>query len=207
MSKVITLSRTFPKGHPKAGEPTYFVEQVLNAMGIDYRKTEYYDNLILWNAEKIYEGKLDSSQILSFSSDLSFNSVMGEDIISQKLHTIRAKSINKNTGEVYSRWKQGDKASLRVWSGTPYKSPQIIIAPEVELVQVGKFRIVHDYFDTPWIDIGSAYSYPDPIDFDRSIIPTVAKNDGLSTEDLLAWFNWPRQFEGQILCWKEVDYV
>lgn len=30
--KVLTCSRYFPKGHPKAGQPTYFVEQVLNSI-------------------------------------------------------------------------------------------------------------------------------------------------------------------------------
>lgn len=32
MSKVITFSRTFPKGHTKAGQPTYFVEKICNSL-------------------------------------------------------------------------------------------------------------------------------------------------------------------------------
>lgn len=32
MSKVITFSRYFPKGHPRAGEETYFVEQIYNSI-------------------------------------------------------------------------------------------------------------------------------------------------------------------------------
>lgn len=32
MSKVITFSRTFPAYHPKAGQPTYFVEHILAAL-------------------------------------------------------------------------------------------------------------------------------------------------------------------------------
>lgn len=32
MSKVITFSRVFPKYHPKAGQPTYFVEQIYNSL-------------------------------------------------------------------------------------------------------------------------------------------------------------------------------
>jgi len=31
MSRVITFSRAFPKGHPKQGEPTHFVEQLVNS--------------------------------------------------------------------------------------------------------------------------------------------------------------------------------
>lgn len=32
MSKVITFSRVFPKYHPKAGQPTYFVEKVYKSL-------------------------------------------------------------------------------------------------------------------------------------------------------------------------------
>lgn len=31
---VLTFSRHFPKGHPRAGQPTYFVEKILNSLGI-----------------------------------------------------------------------------------------------------------------------------------------------------------------------------
>jgi hypothetical protein len=34
MSKVITFSRVFPKYHPKAGQPTYFVEKVYKSLFI-----------------------------------------------------------------------------------------------------------------------------------------------------------------------------
>ncbi|MBD3748960.1 MAG: hypothetical protein IE931_05645 [Sphingobacteriales bacterium] len=34
MSKVITFSRVFPKYHPKAGKETFFVEQLINSLGI-----------------------------------------------------------------------------------------------------------------------------------------------------------------------------
>ena len=32
MSRVITFSRVFPKDHPKAGQPTYFVEKIYNSL-------------------------------------------------------------------------------------------------------------------------------------------------------------------------------
>lgn len=39
--KVLTFSRQFPKGHPKAGHPTWFVEKVLNSIGgYDYTSEE-----------------------------------------------------------------------------------------------------------------------------------------------------------------------
>jgi hypothetical protein len=33
MARVITFSRTFPKGHPKEGKPTYFVEKFWSSIG------------------------------------------------------------------------------------------------------------------------------------------------------------------------------
>jgi hypothetical protein len=35
MSRVITFSRVFPSYHPRAGEPTYFVEKVWNSIAYD----------------------------------------------------------------------------------------------------------------------------------------------------------------------------
>ena len=170
-------------------------------MNKPFNCADFQHDLMILNTKSIAKGKLSYEDIANFCASLNIA------VTGQKIHTIRAKSVKKNTGKTYSRWKQGDKASPRVWSGVPYNSPQIIIAPDVELVQVGSFHIVQDYFDLTWIDIGKKYSYPDPIDLERSILPTVAKNDGLSTEDLLDWFKYPKPFEGQILAWKEVDYV
>jgi len=48
-----------------------------------------------------------------------------------KYHTIRAGN----------RWKVGDKFSPRVWSDKPYKSKQIIIAPDIEVVKVWDVEI------------------------------------------------------------------
>ena len=44
------------------------------------------------------------------------------------------------------RWKAGDKFSPRVWSGKPYASKQIIIAPDIELVNVWDIEILFDRF-------------------------------------------------------------
>src|SRR5690606_34903084 len=48
MAKVITLSRQFPSYHPKAGQNTFFVEQVLNALGVSIigiDAFQYFENL------------------------------------------------------------------------------------------------------------------------------------------------------------------
>lgn len=49
--------------------------------------------------------------------------IMNDDINGPKRHSIRAGR----------RWKSGDKCSMRVWSGKPYQSKQIVIADEIEL--------------------------------------------------------------------------
>ena len=53
MARIITFSRTFPAYHPKAGEPTYFVEMILNDLGIDFRSwfygKEFSGTIICWN--------------------------------------------------------------------------------------------------------------------------------------------------------------
>lgn len=197
MAKVITLSQTFPSYHPKAGQRTYFVEQVLNALGIEWDEEGYLIGLYRLNK---HNSKLSVDDIKKFFYSLG-SLEEGETIdFNEKLHTIRAKTVKKS-GEVVSRWKVGDKASLRVWSGKPYNSPQIIIAPDVELVQVWNLEVKNQNFllsDRANGRIFSPYS---------QTLNKVASNDGLESQDFLDWFKYPKPFEGQILAWKEVDYV
>lgn len=177
MAKVITLARTFMKDHPRAGEPTYFVEKVLNSLGIEFWKDEYFDLLINLNPEKW-------QKVSKF-----FYSLNNQEV-SEKPHTIR-------NGH---RFKQGDMASLRVWSGKPYNSPQIIIAPDVEIKKVYDFEIRrhHTYGYAPYIN--KCLISPDRIH-------EVSENDGLNYPDFQDWFKWGKQeFHGQIICWGEVDY-
>lgn len=158
MSKVITFSRVFPKYHPKAGQPTYFVEKLLSS--INYK---YYDE------------------------DRQFNPRLSVDSFEPKNHTIR----NGN------RWKVGDKFSPRVWSGKPYNSKQIIIAPDIEIVKVWDIglRVRGDFKEL----------YCNDCDLTGTSIYEIAKNDGLSVADLFSWFDKP--FEGQIICWNNnVNY-
>jgi hypothetical protein len=117
-----------------------------------------------------------------------------------KHHTIRAGH----------RWKVGDKFSPRVWSGKPYQSKQIIIAPDIEVKKVWDFEV--------FIDIKSGY---DCVrlngvllhEFDGNEVfmgghlklRTIAKNDGLEFEDFGNWFN--KTMKGQIICWNEnIEY-
>ena len=96
MSKIMTFSRTFPAYHPKAGQPTYFVEKILRGI---------------------------------HTLDDHVKPIINFDVCSTcapKHHTIRAGN----------RWKVGDKFSPRVWSGKPYCSPMITIAPDIEVKKV-----------------------------------------------------------------------
>ena len=122
-------------------------------------------------------------QFMKFESD-----IMRWKQYQPKHHTIRAGN----------RWEVGDKFSPRVWSGKPYNSKQIIIAPDIEIKKVFdvnfrirgsiNFRIVNHRYH-----------------FDHEKMKLLAKNDGLSYDDFMAWFcngkDW--DFKGQIICWNE----
>lgn len=117
-----------------------------------------------------------------------------ESIISgEKKHTIRAGH----------RWSVGDKFSPRVWSGKPYNSPQIIIAPDMEIKKVWNIEIFNE--------LGCIYIGVRQNKNTFLLLPfgDVAKNDGLTFQEMLWWFNVKpdKLFTGQIICWNEnVNY-
>ncbi len=164
MSRIITFSQYFPAYHPKAGQPTYFVEK-------------FYNSLYARN------------NLMDYPKGLEIN----ESILEMKNHTIRAGS----------RWKKGDYFSPRVWSGRPYFTPQIILAPDTLITEVYDFSIQPAYkmlpldYDT---DITVNHNY---YHTDDKIMKVVAQNDGLSLVELLQWFKYPKPFSGQIICWNE----
>ena len=138
---VITLSKTFPAGHPRKGEPTGFLEKFLNGQ----------------------TGKGNA-----------------------KLHTIRANYPlwEKRIKEVQN--SHGNAVlSVRQWSGRPYASKQVEIARLSAFDGVGIQRLeiinlwgsnrctVLDYNLLALFDV-------DPAE--------LAKNDGLSFYEWLAWF-------------------
>jgi hypothetical protein len=144
--------------------------------------------------EKIYKS-LYLAKVVPEELASSFNfAVMNDESYQPKHHTIRAGH----------RWKVGDKFSPRVWSGKPYQSKQIIIAPDIEIKKVWDIRI---HTIAHWINYSGMMF---PIDYKE-----LAKNDGLSTKDFLDWFGNPTQkgfkfhdvFFGQIICWNEnIEY-
>lgn len=109
--KVITFSRFFPKGHPKASLPTFFVEKIwqgLNSFPLmsdeiatpDPRLEEHLKN----HYTKFYD---------------------------PKWHTIRGGS----------RWKVGDWFSPRIWSGKPYRSQQIQFSLPIQIKKIWDFEM------------------------------------------------------------------
>lgn len=154
MSKVIMVSRYFPKHHPKAGSPTYFPEKILNSL------------------------VMAMLPIYTPETPIDFLSSLSKDFFLPKHHTIRGGK----------RWKTGDLASIRVWSGKPYRSPQITLAPDVSLT-VRDIEID----DKGWFSVNGG-----PL---MGQLRDISINDGLDPTDFRDWFANSLPFSGQILIW------
>ena len=163
MSKVIISSTVFPKYHPKAGQPTHFVEKIFAGLADcqpDWEMPEdftEYDWYAYYNCEE------------------------------PKFHTIRKGN----------RWKVGDKFSPRIWSGKPYCSKQLTFSADIEIKKVFSFTK----------DLISPNFYLNGIKVTENDLYEIALNDGLELPDLLSWFQYPKPFNGQIICWSyDVSY-
>ena len=110
--RVITFSRYFPKSHPRSGEPTFFVEQILNSV-----------------MPKQVNGIVDRNILKREVLDI-INDFVLLDGKQKKGHTIRAGN----------RWKVGDTFSPRVWSGKPYRSKQIEFASPITIKKIWSFE-------------------------------------------------------------------
>ena len=121
----------------------------------------------------------------NFDEEREFNPRLSLDMFDPKHHTIRAGN----------RWKVGDWFSPRVWSGKPYNSKQIVIAPDIEIKKVWEFEIKGSY-----VYLNGEFKTKHMI-----TLTEMAKNDGLSIVDFARWFKYPchPHFIGQIICWNE----
>ena len=104
MSRVITFSRTFPSYHPRAGEPTYFVEKVvksLHKLGLrpwdvnaPFSEETYFAcdpkfHTIRaghrwkagdWFSPRVWSGKPYNSKMIQFAPDIQIKKVWDIDI-------------------------------------------------------------------------------------------------------------------------------
>lgn len=177
MAKVITYSRTFPAYHPKKGRPTYFVEKFWKSIEFPKRKCGFF----FAKCNELNQIVLDTP-----TKKLEFYDSINGNIVDVKSHTIRSGN----------RWKKGDYFSPRVWSGKPYNSKQIIIAPDTLITDVWDFEIKPS--GTVFID-GDIYTSK----YNNDLFGEIAQNDGLELQDLKDWFKYPTHFMGQIICWNE----
>lgn len=184
MSKVLTFSRYFPAYHPKAGQPTFFVEKIWDSIGFKYKAASISKRPIL---ERLNDD-LPITTIQNFTREID------DSVTESKHHTIRAGH----------RFKAGDKFSPRVWSGKPYRSKQIIIAPDIEVVKTWDFEMIGINWDTEYSEIMMS------IDGQERMNPVLlATNDGLTYDDFYRWFTLSADFKktkvfsGQIICWNE----
>ncbi|OQA11749.1 MAG: hypothetical protein BWY67_00736 [Bacteroidetes bacterium ADurb.Bin397] len=138
--------------------------------------------------EKIYNGLYSKNNLMDYPDGLEVN----DSIQGMKHHTIRAGN----------RFKVGDIFSPRVWSGKPYQSKQIIIAPDIEVKKVWDIKIV-DLDGVHCIRLNNEpFGQFHPL---AEGTQKIAKNDGLTAIELIQWFSSPsptgKKF--QIICWNE----
>jgi hypothetical protein len=136
--------------------------------------------------------KLYMNQFIGYEFKAPIQTILNLDLTVKyepKYHTIRAGK----------RWKIGDKFSPRVWSGKPYRSKQLILAPDIAIKKVYDIRICPTEIDGK-VEFVGAILINERLYFDWL---TLACNDGLELQEMLDWFKPSLPFKGQIICWNE----
>ncbi len=113
MSKVITFSRTYPKWHPRADEPTYFVE-------------------------KLWAWLADNTDYMQGSIDMDWHEYY--NCQTPKRHTIRSGNRWK-AGDTFSPRVWGDNINPKTGRAGAYHSKQIILSHDIELKKVWDIKI------------------------------------------------------------------
>jgi hypothetical protein len=174
------FSTAFPKKHPKGGQPTYFVEKILNSCKIDYRHEDYIYLLKQINIPEKHE------LVKRFYDGLN------HDITDEKIHTIRV--ISTLPKPIHYSFKP------EIWTGVPYRSKPIYFMPiiygftqRISIYPSYEIYVSNNFFGA----------------FGSENISMLAKNDGLSHDDFRDWFLpsiKKKAFSGQIIHWKGEIY-
>lgn len=176
MSKVTTFSRVFPVTHIFKGDPTFFVEQILNSLhpnGFEFHFDDYIQKLN--NAVNIL--LLDH-----------FQHSLNADITGIKKHTIRD---GKGC-------KAGDNFSFRIWSNKPYRSKQIIFTPDIEIKRVADIEISKKGVI---VINGKEYCMLNGLSKELELL---SSNDGLTIPQFQNWLNKRLPFSVQIRIWDDI---
>jgi hypothetical protein len=173
------VSRVFPTYHPRAGEQTLFVQKIWNA------KCELH-----YNYRMLCDLNINSSPTLLSNFWNEIKSYSPPPVSDAKFHTIRKKGANPV--------KVGDTLTLFSWSGRPYHTPQIVIAPQIEVKQVWDFDLFKYGSQGTTLCING-------VEKPKDLLIDIAMNDGLSLADLVLWFKYPKKpvMQHQIICWSD----
>lgn len=169
MAKVITFSRYYPTMHPRKYERTHFVEKIHKALNLRFNNISIIQKIGSYNNYS----DLMLPEYQEFFKEYSYADYQ------PKIHTMRAGK----------RWKTGDKASLRIWSEKPYRSKQIIIAPEITIPRVADIEIDEVGFcQLDGLDVKTP-----------EVMSALIANDGLNRKDFESWFEKSLPFSGQLI--------
>jgi len=161
----ISFSRKYPSYHPKKGQPTFFVEKILNELDL-------------------------------YPEDWSIGIINNDAHHGKKSTTIR-KGHRWKAGDWFQPVYWGDDMNPSSGRSGPYHSKMVKFGDPIQIKKVWDFEIK----DTI-IHLTGSVVHVDGYSYDHTL-NEIAKNDGLSTDDLLHWLKFPNDFDGQIICWSE----
>lgn len=172
---VLMVSKTFMKSHPRAGQPTLFAEKIWKGLPKNHPQDKTY------TIYHTYPKLLKSGY---WQIPITWRDDMLDDLFHPKIHTIRAN---------YEYWSHVEEEvnagrgilSLRQWTGKPYRSKQKEFA---RLTKMGVQKVDVTLVEMDVMGIKSNGLIVDQGGAAR-VIPYVARRDGLSTYDFIAWFN------------------
>lgn len=171
----VKFARHFPFFHKNRGKETYFVEQILNSLGIDYHSKSYLDVLIEQNENQLLEGTLTIKDLRDFWFSLD------KHITCEKIQTIRD---NKYLLKITA----GNYIEPCVWRDEKKKDVLIQFAPYSEVIQTSSFNVV---LGSWWVD---------NFRLDKEGKQEISTRDGLNYSDMNDWFK--SNFAGIIIKWK-----